>query len=605
MSVFIFSIAVGSFVVGKLKNIRKQTLFINQILITVSLLLLYLTIDQWSYFSHLIRISFQPNMAGFWGYYASIFLILCIFLTVPIGLMGATVPIAFHELKHNFSNIGKDSGFIFSWNTFGNLVGSLIGGIVFYYFFNNFRVFLIAAFFVSLSAIFAGWHLSKKKKVLAFSILILISISIILKPFQHENNFALGTFRILQPFSYSFSGPTAFFKEFLASSNVIFYKDGPTATVAVVEDKNESIIFNKKPRAIIVNGKCDSSTENDMPMLKLAAHLPALLAKDRTNALVIGLGTGVTAGELTLYPDIERIDIAEISPTVVDVLPLFGDFTNNVHKDPRINIHIGDAFRVLGRSSQKWDIISSEPSNPWVTGVDLLYTTEFYKLANEHLSDNGILAQFIHNYSSSIPMVGMVVNSVMKEFKQTRVFMVNHSDLIILGTNKTFTSSDLQQSQKWLENSNQVKNSLSEININSIDALLLREIWPPSYIKDKFSAFGFQTMDNPRLHYLAGKNFFIDSNVPVKALFNESSAPYHQDFLMATRHSNWNNFTFPSDLLIPILDSLKDKRTKNSLPMHDALTFKSFMNDSTHFSIPDELKVRFQIDLIPLITKYP
>ena len=61
--------------------------------------------------------------------------------------------------------------------------------------------------------------------------------------------------------------------------------------------------------------------------------------------MVVGLGTGVTAGELTLYPDVKNIDIVEISPSVVEALPYFEKFTNEVHEDPRVSIHIGDAFR--------------------------------------------------------------------------------------------------------------------------------------------------------------------------------------------------------------------------------------------------------------------
>ena len=96
--------------------------------------------------------------------------------------------------------------------------------------------------------------------------------------------------------------------------------------------------------------------------------------------MVVGLGTGVTAGELTLYPDVERIDVAEISPSVIEALPYFEEFTYGVHKDPRVNILMGDAFRIIGRSKKKWDIVISEPSNPWVTGVDSLFTREFYQL---------------------------------------------------------------------------------------------------------------------------------------------------------------------------------------------------------------------------------
>ena len=130
--------------------------------ISIFLLIIFITLDRWPYWAHLIRISFQSNIAGFWGYYLQVFLGLACILILPIGLMGATVPIIFHELKRDFSKVGQYSGMILSWNTAGNLIGSLIGGIVLYYVFNNRGVFLTATFLAAVSAGLAGWHLSKK-----------------------------------------------------------------------------------------------------------------------------------------------------------------------------------------------------------------------------------------------------------------------------------------------------------------------------------------------------------------------------------------------------------------------------------------------------------
>ena len=161
VAVFILSIAVGSFVIGGLKHISRWLLYLNQLLIAISLLLIFISLDQWPYWAHLARISFQSNTTGFWGYYAYVFLGLTSLLILPIGLMGATVPIIFHELKRDLPNVGRHSGMLLSWNTAGNLFGSLIGGIVLYYFLNNQSVFLTAVSLAAISACLAGWHLSK------------------------------------------------------------------------------------------------------------------------------------------------------------------------------------------------------------------------------------------------------------------------------------------------------------------------------------------------------------------------------------------------------------------------------------------------------------
>ena len=128
IAVFILCIAVGSYVVGRFDHISKKTLYTNQLLIALSLFLVFLTLDTWPYWAHLIRISVQSNPVGFWFYYVIIFQALLLVLGAPVALMGATVPIAFHEIKRDLKNVGRHSGYLFSLNTIGSLTGSLIGG---------------------------------------------------------------------------------------------------------------------------------------------------------------------------------------------------------------------------------------------------------------------------------------------------------------------------------------------------------------------------------------------------------------------------------------------------------------------------------------------
>jgi len=154
------------------------------------------------------------------------------------------------------------------------------------------------------------------------------------------------------------SGPREFFKQMVGGRILKFYEDGVTASVGVVENPELLDLNGQKPLSIFINGKSDSSTFVDIYTLKLSAHLPAILATQRRNVMVIGLGTRVTAGELTLYPDVERIDVAEISGTVVQALPHFSQATHYVQENPKLRFHIGDAFRILGRTKSQWDIIN-------------------------------------------------------------------------------------------------------------------------------------------------------------------------------------------------------------------------------------------------------
>ncbi|MCP4345672.1 MAG: hypothetical protein GY795_09110 [Desulfobacterales bacterium] len=602
VSVFILSIAIGSYAVDRLKNISAGLLFANQLVITLSLVLVYISLDTWPYWAHVIRIFFQPNIAGMFGYYINIFLILLLVLIIPVGFMGATVPITFHEIKRDLKNVGKHSGILFSLNTVGSLSGSLIGGIVFYYFMDNAGVFLTAAFLASVSTCLAAWQLPKGR-VAAFVSLAILILALLTTPFYQKINFMKGTFRFRRAFSFSLKGPDVFFQEINKQQELKFYNDGPAATVSVVEYPRIQR-FDEKPLSIMINGKADSSTIGDTATLKLLAHIPALLAEKRNNIMVVGLGTGVTAGELTLYPDADCIDVAEISPSVIEALPYFHKFTNNVHENQKVVIHKGDAFRILGRSRKKWDIITSEPSNPWVSGVDLLFTQEFYKLAREHLTENGILVQWIHVYYASPAMVGMIVNTIQQEFKEAHVFMVNGADLLLVASQSDFSLKDIERAENTLNSNEQVRSSLKTVNIESFEAILIREIWSPLYMLYNFSDYGKQTMDNPRLHYEAGKNFFTGGTITADFLLNPDSA-YFNDYLIKKKYENWNGFPFSNITYNRFMLSSKEVISDSYLHMAASVRLKTYITGSDACQLTDKEKKAFSTDLIPFIKDFP
>ncbi len=601
ISVFVLAIAIGSYSVSRLKRLSRNLLFLNQLFIAVLLMFLYFSIDTWPYWAHLIRISIQPNITGFWTYYANIFLMLTLVLIFPVSLMGATVPIAFHEIKRDLVNVGRHSGILFSWNTVGNLIGSLLGGFVFFYFFDLPGIFSLAIFLAALSACLVAWRLSKRYFSLAVALAATALVFVIATPFYDITHFMMGTFRFRNALSYSMSGPREFFKQMIGMRILKFHEDGVTASVGVVENPEVLDLKGQKPLSIFINGKSDSSTLVDIYTLKLSAHIPAILAAQRRNVMVIGLGTGVTAGELTLYSDVERIDVAEISETVVEALPYFSQATNSLHNNPKLRIHIGDAFRILGRTRAQWDIIISEPSNPWVTGVDLLFTKEFYALAKKHLAPNGILLQWIQIYDANAQMAGMIMNTVMQEFRRCHVFVASPMDLLILATDKEFTSRDLSIAENVLKRNPAVRSSLETIHLSSLDSILLRELWSPSYVRS-FSGFGIQTMDYPRLHYMAGKMFFMGGVIEKNVLLNPNSIPYIPEYLLVKRHPGWIDSPLESEMLKSFLESTRNLVGDDDFPMSQSVRLRAYLSDPNKFPLADQEKQSLMVDLIPLIS---
>jgi spermidine synthase len=264
----------------------------------------------------------------------------------------------------------------------------------------------------------------------------------------------------------------------------------------------------RRPRSIMVNGKADSSTHYDLETLKLSAHLPALLAERRARVMVVGLGTGVTAGEFTLYPDVESIDVAEIAPAVAEFLPLFEESTHRVHEDPRLRLHVGDAFRVIGRGQARWDIITSEPSNPWVTGVDQLFSRDFYRLVREHLREDGLFLQWLQRYGTNERIAGIILNTLTAEFPDVRVFRLPDNDDLLLASLRPIDANDLDRAEAVLAGNASLRESLAAVDVFGVDDLVDREF--PEALEQAlpYRGLGPETLDRPRIHYLSGRAFF-------------------------------------------------------------------------------------------------
>ena len=601
LSVFLLAIAIGSLVVGRMRSITPRTLYLNQLAITLLLLLLYLSLSYWPYIAHLLRVSFQSNPAGLSLYYFFTFLSLMLVLLLPLSFAGATLPITFHEIKQDLRNLGRHSGLLLSWNTVGNLSGSLVGGVILFYVIDMPEVFLVGVLLAAISSLLAAQVLPRLVQAATAGLVLLVLGFLLTTPGYDFSHFVKGTFRIREATRYSFEGIDHFYAAFLGEGGLLYYKDGPACSVAVIDWKTSRSGEGQGGRAVMVNGKSDSSTIGDIHTLKLSAHIPAILAARRSSALVIGLGTGVTAGELALYSEFEHIDVAEISPMVVEALPLFDDYNGAVRKDPRMHMHVGDAFRVLARSRRTWDLVISEPSNPWVTGVDMLFSQDFYRLARSHISPGGVFLQWAQIYAASPSMLGMIANTLRRQFKEVHVFLASSGDLLFLASNDEIDRERILQADRVLAQNAAVRESLATLGIESLDAILLRQIWTTSIIKDFFAHCGVQTLDNPRLHYLAGRDFFYGKEISLEAFFPGQTSFYHREYLLSRLLPDWSGKAISGNELDSLLRSATTSLTGKATPMRAHIKLKAYLADPEAVQLSASEKRDFGVDLIRLL----
>ncbi len=215
------------------------------------------------------------------------------------------------------------------------------------------------------------------------------------------------------------------------NSELLFYRDGLTATVTVSRDRHSV----NRDLFISTNGKIDGSSHRDMPTQRLSAHLPLLLHSLPQRVAVVGMGTGVTAGSATLHDSVERVTIVEIEAEMVEGARWFTDYNHGVHDHPKVDIRVTDGRLHLFLARQRYDVIISVPSNPWIAGVASLFTEEYYRLAAQALNDGGVFAQWLQLYQMEPENVRAVVASFSDVFPETFIAKtVIGADMLLIGS---------------------------------------------------------------------------------------------------------------------------------------------------------------------------
>jgi len=429
VAVFVLSIALGSLAVSLLKRISLPLIVLSQWALVLYLFLIYGLMPNAPYYAHAIRSVFQNTTAAFYSYQFFSFACLLAVLIVPIGLSGALLPLLFHHLRQSVGDLGKTAGRLYSANTVGSLLGALLGGYILLFFFDLHVVFRIALAALVLCAGILSVILLRVSLV-AGVVLVLIPalLGIWSLPEWDPERLDSGLFRKRTATGLTYAGADAFFGD--RERRIVFHRDGPstTATVRKVQRSDEEESFS-----LSTNGKPDGNLVGDYPTMALAALIPALIAEKAERSFVIGYGTGVTAGELAAMDEMREVHVAEISQAVLDAAPYFEVGNQAPLASPKVILHRSDAYRSLLRAEGLYDVIVSEPSNPWVSGVEMLFSREFLEAAKEKLSPGGVYAQWFHLYEIDDRAVELVLRTYLSVFEHVSLWFTMQSDLVIMG----------------------------------------------------------------------------------------------------------------------------------------------------------------------------
>jgi predicted membrane-bound spermidine synthase len=215
-------------------------------------------------------------------------------------------------------------------------------------------------------------------------------------------------------------------------ATMLFHRDGRTTTVSLMDFGTD--------RSLRTNGKSDGAVNmdpngprvSDEVTMTLTAAIPLAYRPDARNAAVIGIGTGLTTHTLLGSVGLRSVETIEIEPAMAEASRRFAPRNSNAFADPRSHIVFDDAKTFFSTRNRKYDIIVSEPSNPWVSGVSSLFTSEFYRLVRRHLGPGGVLVQWFQMYEIDASLVASVLRALGENFPDYAIYAATSSDLLIV-----------------------------------------------------------------------------------------------------------------------------------------------------------------------------
>lgn len=258
-----------------------------------------------------------------------------------------------------------------------------------------------------------------------------------------------------------------------SDATVDFHVDGKTATVDVVRTPDGHI-------AIKTNGKTDAGAyippqpgmTGDEETMVLAAALPIAYRPDAKDIAIVGFGSGMTTAAVLGSPSVRRVDTIEIEPAMVEGARAFTSIVDPAYSDPRSEIVIDDAKAHFARSGRKYDVIISEPSNPWVSGVSSLFTTEFYRRVRGQLNDGGLMVQWVQVYEFNLDLLASIMGSLGDVFDDYAVYHVGRVDLVIIASAK----GPLGEPKPDLFAATGIARRLEQLSIRNLSDIELRRI---------------------------------------------------------------------------------------------------------------------------------
>jgi spermidine synthase len=408
------------------------------------------------------------------------FVVSGLLIAIPTILLGATFPVAVKICTPTIRSIGRGTARVYAVNTAGAILGSLLGGLVLIPLLGSrlsllmiATIFMVAGLFL-LHKTSSGLNLKEPAVAVLVSAFGVLAVGVVLMPKQIVTNFYFASNEQAQ---------------------LIYHGEGIAHTVDIIKTPKNVVIMQ-------VNGTLEADTTySQRRHFILKAHLPLLLHPKPRQVAVVGLGLGITLGATNRHPNLDRIQVIELSPEMVKAQRYLEDVSGGVLSSPKVKVRIDDGRNFMAMSNQQFDMITADPIHPRVSGVGYLYTKEYYEALKQRLSPDGVVCQWMPMYRISKKSFDVAFRTFVTVFPNASFWYVRGHGLFV-ATQGPFTVNfeDLQQRLQ----DPVVKKDLASIDIRTPAEFVSYMLMGPDEIRAYLGSTSDDTLntdDNAYLEY--------------------------------------------------------------------------------------------------------
>lgn len=434
---------------------------------------------------------FAAALPSFYQNYSLVILLdllICgLVLLPPTLLMGLSFPLVTHLYHENQGALGRSIGDVYSANTLGCIAGSFGCGFFGLPWLGVQNSLQLAVSVNLVAALICAVH-GKRPRALS-----LISLSLLVLTWLTPR-WSTGLI----------SGGAAIYGRdpalLMKRPDPLFYRDGLTCSVALE--------FNHPDTpSLRVNGKVDASMAvNDRVNMTLTGLFPLLYLERVERAGVIGLGSGTTLGTLAGSSRVKRVECAELEKAVIDCQPYWSPYLDYFDRDPKIHTFEADGRTFILGSRERFDLLLSEPSNPWIAGIGNLYTREFYQACRTKLNDTGVFLQWCNLYALSTNDLKMVLRTFFSVFPEGEIWL-GGGDLMLIGSPGKLVCRPARLREYW-ETHPSLRYNMAEFGFLQPEEVLGQYVCSWDAACEEVGDGPLNTDDRPLLEYSAPRSLY-------------------------------------------------------------------------------------------------